>query len=189
MKREFLTVANLLSISRALLAIPFICVTLLPGAPMRAWAVAIVLLGIITDRLDGQLARARGEETEWGRILDPLSDKIAAATVALVLLRLGDLPLWFVVALLARDVLIFSGGMVIKATRGMILPSNVYGKWTIGIIGLLFLSELLQAPPAISQTLMVAAAVGLLVSFIIYVTRFVEVVGSPSDELRGHGNP
>ncbi|HUI64538.1 MAG TPA: CDP-alcohol phosphatidyltransferase family protein [Bacteroidota bacterium] len=179
MKREFLTLPNILSISRALLAIPFICVMLLPSAPMRAWGVAILVLGIVTDRLDGELARARKEETEWGRILDPLADKIAAATVALVLLRLAQLPLWFVIGLLGRDLLILCGGIYVKARRGLILPSNVYGKWTIGIIGLLFFSLMVEAPEGISTVLLFASASGLLVSFVAYVARFVEVIGSP----------
>jgi len=179
MKREFLTLPNILSIFRALLAIPFTGVMLLPSVPMRSWAVAILVLGIITDRLDGELARARKEETEWGRILDPLADKIAAATVALVLFRLSQLPLWFIVALLGRDLLILCGGILVKARRGLVLPSNVYGKWTIGIIGLLFFSLLVEAPEAISIVLLFASAAGLLISFVAYIVRFVEVIGPP----------
>src|SRR5271169_1227366 len=92
MKREFLTIANLLSIFRGLLSIPFALVMLVPADPMRFLALGFLLVGMLTDFLDGRIARARGEETEWGRILDPLADKVCVAVMALVLLRLGDLP-------------------------------------------------------------------------------------------------
>jgi len=129
MKREFLTISNLLSIFRALLSVPFALVMLLPDPPLRFWAVGILLAGMMTDKLDGDLARRRGEETEWGKILDPLADKVCVAVMALVLLKVGDFPLWFVLALLSRDMLIFLGGMYLKSTRGVVLPSNVAGKW------------------------------------------------------------
>ena len=129
MKREFLTVSNLLSIFRALLSIPFALVMLLPDPPLRSWAVVIVLVGMVTDKLDGDLARARGEETEWGRILDPLADKVCVGVMALVLLALGVFPLWFVLALVLRDLLILAGGIYLKSARGVVLPSNAAGKW------------------------------------------------------------
>jgi CDP-diacylglycerol--glycerol-3-phosphate 3-phosphatidyltransferase len=128
MKREFLTISNLLSIFRGLLSIPFALVMLVPADPMRFLALGILLIGMLTDFLDGRIARARGEETEWGKILDPLADKVCVAVMALVLLKLGDLPFWFVAALIARDLAILAGGVYIKSARGVVLPSNTAGK-------------------------------------------------------------
>ena len=176
MKREFLTISNLLRIFRALLSVPFALVMLLPDPPLRFWAVGILLAGMMTDKLDGELARRRGEETEWGKILDPLADKVCVAVMALVLLKVGDFPLWFVLALLSRDMLIFLGGMYLKSTRGVVLPSNVAGKWAATFIAFTILIILLNMIREMQWIMLAACAAGLLVSFVMYIARFLHVV-------------
>jgi CDP-diacylglycerol--glycerol-3-phosphate 3-phosphatidyltransferase len=176
MKREFLTVSNLLSISRALLSIPFALVMLLPADPLRFWATGILLLGALTDKLDGDIARWRNEVTEWGKILDPLADKICVTVMSLVLLKLGDMPLWFVAALLSRDILILAGGMYLKSRRGVVLPSNLTGKWTATIIALTILMLLMNVLPEAKPILLAACTAGLVVSFALYIARFLGVL-------------
>ena len=111
---RFLTVSNLLSILRALLIAPFACVALsdIPGA--RLWACLIIALAALTDRLDGLLARKMHTVTEWGKILDPLADKLAVAAGRSCFSKLGAIPLWFVICLIARDILIFCGGLFLR---------------------------------------------------------------------------
>lgn len=146
MRREFWTVSNVLSLTRPLLAIGFAAVMLsgLPSA--RTWGAVIVILTGLTDRYDGILARKLNQVTEWGKILDPLADKIAAAIAALVLLRLGDLPLWFLVVLITRDLLILAGGLYLKVTRKLVLGSNETGKWSMAVIALTFFILVLGGP-------------------------------------------
>lgn len=176
MKREFLTVSNLLSIFRALLSIPFALVMLLPDHPLRFWAAGILLAGMATDKLDGDLARSRGEETEWGRILDPLADKVCVAVMALVLLAVGVFPLWFVLALVARDLLILAGGIYLKTARGLVLSSNAAGKWAAAFIAFTIFIMLLDLFPEVHRILLAACAAGLLLSFVMYIVRFLEIV-------------
>jgi CDP-diacylglycerol--glycerol-3-phosphate 3-phosphatidyltransferase len=179
MKREFLTLSNLLSIFRALLSVPFALVMLLPDAPLRFWAAGILLTGAATDRLDGDLARRRGEETEWGKILDPLADKICVTVMALVLLKLGDMPLWFVGAVVARDLLILAGGTYIKAKRGVVLPSNIAGKWTAALIALTIFTILLNILPGVQPVMLLVCGAGLLLSLVLYGARFVQTLNAP----------
>ena len=176
MRRKFLTPSNILSLTRALLVIPFalIMFSSLPSA--RLWGGVIVVLAALTDRYDGILARRYGQETEWGRILDPLADKLGVAAVALVLLALGDIPLWYVLALLARDALIFAGGMVIKVRSGVVLPSHPVGKVAVGIIVLALFVLVISGPSLLATILIWASVVFLLLSFGIYATRFVEEI-------------
>jgi CDP-diacylglycerol--glycerol-3-phosphate 3-phosphatidyltransferase len=176
MKREFLTISNLLSIFRATLSIPFALVMLLPDRPLRYLAAGILFVGAVTDKLDGDIARMRHEETEWGRILDPLADKICVIVMALVLLKLGDLPFWFVAALIARDLLILAGGMYLRSTRGVVLPSNMTGKWTATIIAFTILILLLNLFPSVQWVFLGACVIGLAVSFVLYVGRFLHVL-------------
>ncbi len=174
MRREFVTPSNILSLSRLVLAIPFALVMLSSLPSARIWGAIILVVGGLTDRYDGILARRYGQETELGRILDPMADKIGLATAALVLLALGDIPLWFVIALLARDLLIFAGGMMIKARSGVILPSHLAGKIAVGIVSLTFFVIVLGGPSALA-TILIWVCVGLLVwSFVVYAARFVQ---------------
>ena len=176
MRREFLTPSNVLSLIRAALAIPFALIMLSPLPSARIWGAAIMVVGALTDRYDGILARRWGQETEWGRILDPLADKIGVATVALVLLALHEIPLWYVVALLARDLLIFAGGMVIKIRSGVVLPSHPIGKVAVGIISLALFLLVIQGPSLASTILIWASVVLLLLSFGTYAARFFEEI-------------
>ncbi|HUI09778.1 MAG TPA: CDP-alcohol phosphatidyltransferase family protein [Bacteroidota bacterium] len=176
MKREFLTLPNLLSIFRAFLAVPFTLVMLLPDEPLRLAAAGIVALGMVTDKLDGDIARARGQETEWGRILDPLADKICVAVMALVLMKLGDLPVGFVGALLGRDLLILAGGLYIKKRRGIVVPSNAAGKWTVTAIAVTMLVAILGVLASVRPWLIAVCVAGLAVSLVMYGARFIQIL-------------
>jgi len=179
MKRDILTVPNLLSAVRLLLAIPFAAVTLsdLPGA--RLWGAAILLLGALTDKLDGVLARRLSQESEWGRILDPLADKVGVAVMGLVLLSLGDIPLWFLAFILLRDLLILAGGLLLKARRGVVLPSNTAGKWAVTVVSITMLAALVGVPPRIVNGFVGASTAILAVSAWLYMQRYLEVIRQP----------
>jgi CDP-diacylglycerol--glycerol-3-phosphate 3-phosphatidyltransferase len=184
---RFLTSSNLLSILRAFLIIPFVAVMLsaLPNA--RLWGCLIIALAALTDKLDGVLARRFNEITEWGKILDPLADKIGVAAVALVLLWLGEIPLWFVVALLVRDLLIFAGGVYVKARYGIVSASNLLGKWTIGIVSIALFAGVLHLGFPWMDLLIAASTVMLVVSLASYSQRFVTILKEQHDG--AYGNP
>jgi len=173
---KFFTISNLLSISRALLAFPFTIVMLSSVPSARTWGAAIMCLAALTDKLDGVLARKYGQITEWGKILDPLADKIGVAAVALVLVYLNDIPLWFVVGLGARDVLILVGGIQLKSRRGIVLPSNEVGKWAVGVVSLALFTALIGIQSVILDVLIWASVVMLGLSLYLYVRRFVDVI-------------
>ena len=188
MKRELATPSNLLSIARALLVIPFALVMLLPAEPLRIWGAVLIVAAMVTDKLDGVLARRYHQETEWGRILDPLADKIGVAAVALVLLILHDIPLWLFIALVARDVLIFTGGLIVKLRKGVVLPSNAVGKWTVGVIGGTLMLRMLGVSVSFTDWLFGACLAMLFVSLVMYALRYVKIMSS-SGEPAPHGTP
>lgn len=173
---RFLTLSNLLSIVRIVLAVPFALV-MLSGVPSaRLWGGIIMVAAALTDRYDGILARKFGQTTEWGKILDPVADKIGVAVVAVVLLVLGNIPPWFVAVLLIRDVLIFSGGMYLRAKKGVVLQSNETGKWTVGIVALTLFLMVLNAQSVVVNIFMWAGIVLLTVSFSFYLGRFMDTI-------------
>lgn len=179
---RFFTVSNVLSLLRVALVVPFVFIMLGEGGSSRLWGAALMVVAGLTDKLDGMLARKYHQITEWGKILDPLADKIAIGAVVLVLLVLDAIPLWFVVVILARDVLILVGGIYLKARRGVVLPSNEAGKWAVGVIALTLFLAVLGVSGVVLDLLIGASLVMLALSSVLYVTRFIKLIRTRSME-------
>lgn len=99
-------VANGLTVLRLLL-VPVFGWLLLWGdgqdAATRWWAFGVFTVAMITDRIDGDIARSRGLITDFGKVADPIADK-ALVTMALVGLSLiGDIPWWITVVIVVRE--------------------------------------------------------------------------------------
>lgn len=107
---RLLTAPNVLSVLR-LAALPWVFVDLVTGHLARALAVAFVFGA--TDWLDGYLARRLGQVSRLGQLLDPIADRTLIAVVGLGFIINGVMPVWAVVIVLARDVLILVGGSVL----------------------------------------------------------------------------
>jgi CDP-diacylglycerol--glycerol-3-phosphate 3-phosphatidyltransferase len=113
--------ADGLTLGRAVIGLPLL-LALMAGQPWLGWA--LLLLGGITDWVDGVLARRAGGGSVWGARLDPLTDKILISAPLLWLGAAGTLPLWAVWLLLARELLI-SGW---RAGQGSGGPASLSGK-------------------------------------------------------------
>lgn len=107
---QVFTVANVLSFLR-LAALPIIYLDLVSGR----WLRALVLLAVFsaTDWLDGYLARRLGQVTRLGKLLDPISDRLLFLVVGVGYVVAGLLPLWAVLLLLVRDLIVVSVGAVL----------------------------------------------------------------------------
>ncbi|MBX2992737.1 MAG: CDP-alcohol phosphatidyltransferase family protein [Bacteroidetes bacterium] len=176
---RFFTVSNLLSICRAVLAVPFAMVMLSDIPDKTLWGILILAVAALTDKLDGALARKYNEITEWGKILDPLADKIGIGVVAVVLVMLGLVPLWFVLVLFGRDLLILAGGLYLKKYTSIVPQSNLLGKWTIGILALMMVCALMEWSIATEIFLWTSVAM-LVASLGMYLSRFLEIVKASS---------
>ncbi len=171
------TSSNLLSLSRAVLAVPIGWLLLSDTGTSRWIAAGLIVVAAATDFLDGFLARRLLQVTDLGRIIDPAADKFAAGVVALILTVEGRLPLWFLVGVIARDGLILAGGAYIRKSRGVVLQSNWPGKTAMGILALLIFLVVLDLPALqlYAAVLLYVSAGLLMISFVIYTLRFVEV--------------
>ena len=136
MKENPWTVSNVLSASRIFLMAPVVYFFLSPMEHNREYAVLFTLLAVTTDALDGYFARLFHQESELGKIIDPLADKIGVGIVVVLLLIFGDIPLWFALLVLCRDILIFLGGLYIQKRTGIILASNMAGKFAVSFVAL-----------------------------------------------------
>lgn len=174
--QKFLTISNILSISRALLTIPF-AVIMLSDAPHAVWwGLFILAVAGLTDKFDGVLARRYNEITEWGKILDPLADKIGIAVVAIILVRLDQIPLWLLLAIVGRDLLILSGGIYLKQKRGVVEQSNILGKWTIGVLAVTMALAMLRIRGVWMECALWLSVVMLIASLGMYSLTFIRLV-------------
>lgn len=149
-----MNIANKITTFR-FLVIPFFVGAILYYSPQRDYlrfvALAIFMLAVLSDGLDGFVARKRKEQTKAGSILDPLADKLLL-TVSLICIFAKEnfpgginLPLWFIVLAISRDFLIVIGSAVIYITHSdfPIIPSKT-GKLTTVFQMLTVISILLQ---------------------------------------------
>lgn len=129
-----LTASNLLSIARMLIA-PWMYLLISEGNNHEKVYV-VALFAYISDLLDGYLARSRNEITEWGKVLDPLADKIFIAAVCLGMISSGQLSIWYIAVVLGRDMLIIIAGLFFAKKADYVPPSTYVGKATVVTIGL-----------------------------------------------------
>ena len=120
-----LTVPNLLSLSR-ILVLPLVHLDIVAGRYGRALTV-LVLIGA-SDWLDGFLARVLDQRTRLGAILDPIGDRLVFVAVGIALVRSDLLPLWVLVVLLAREVVVLLVGLVLLRLRQGIPETSRLGK-------------------------------------------------------------
>lgn len=172
------TLSNGLSFLRVLLVYPITLCLLSEDHSHRITAAALIVLAGATDFLDGLLARRLDQVSDLGKIIDPIADKIGIGAVAVVLGVSGAIPAWFLAAVLLRDVLIFTGGMVVQRSKGIILQSTMTGKWAAGLIAAYILIVVIDQPSLsiVRDLLEAAAALLMLASLIIYGRRFVAVM-------------
>ncbi len=81
----------------------------------------------ITDTLDGHIARSRGLVTNFGKLMDPLADKILVMAAMLCFVQIGACPAWIVIVILAREFLVTSLRLI-AAGEGIVIAADVFGK-------------------------------------------------------------
>lgn len=120
---------NKLTLGRVFLAFLFLAVLVLNFPFSKNLALAIFILAAVTDWYDGELARRYQMVTDFGKLMDPLADKIlsAAALIAFIDVEPLRVPAWMVVIVIAREFAI-SGMRTLAASQGIILAAARSGK-------------------------------------------------------------
>lgn len=128
------SMANLITIVRLIL-VPVFFAVLIGGDGERSRLAAFVIYAIAgsTDWIDGQLARRTHTVTQFGKIVDPLVDRLLLAAGVLGLYLIGELPLWLPVVLVLRDVYLLYGAFVLEKYH-VILPVTYIGKLTTAVL-------------------------------------------------------
>lgn len=175
----FWTFPNALTLMRLVLILPITYLILVEGS--LVWITMLVVTALATDYFDGRLARWSHTVSDWGKVLDPLVDKLGAAMVVMALTMRGSLPEWFFIGIAARDFIIFGGGVIIRARTGQIVMSLMSGKIAVTGISLTVLAALLQADLPVMRFLIHGTSALLAWSLIRYIIRFTVLVRRAPD--------
>lgn len=122
---------NIITIFRLFL-IPILLFLIFSTAPKhKVYALGIFILAALTDWLDGYVARVTNQITDFGRVADPLVDRIFIATtlISLFLVR-GIPPLWALAVIIGRDLTLIVGYKLLEARRKIRIPVTDLGKLT-----------------------------------------------------------
>lgn len=181
-KREYLpqvsfwTLSNSISVLRIALVVPLVWF-LITDRLLLAFYTGI--FAYLTDIADGYLARLRNEISEWGKIIDPLADKVFVGTGAVLMAWLNIVPLWFFACVAARDIIILVAGLWAKSKTGVVLPSNYTGKAAVVVVAFSMGSVLANAPVEIQYWSRIFATIMMGVSLASYGVRFYKDVIVP----------
>ncbi len=119
--------ANRLTLSRLLLTVLFVAALNSQWQYGRTCALLIFLIAGATDFIDGEIARRYEWVTNFGKLMDPLVDKIMMAAAFISLVPLKAIPAWAATTVVARDFLI-TGLRMMASSKGHVLPAERLGK-------------------------------------------------------------
>ncbi|WP_262401867.1 CDP-diacylglycerol--glycerol-3-phosphate 3-phosphatidyltransferase [Actinomadura sp. CNU-125] len=119
-------IANLLTLLRIALVPLFLWVLFQEGTGWRLAAFAVFAVASITDKIDGDIARARGLVTDFGKIADPIADKALTGAALISLSILGELWWWVTAAIIVREIGITLLRLVV--IRYGVIPASKGGK-------------------------------------------------------------
>ena len=118
---------NKLTVGRIIL-VPFFVAAMLIDFPLHHLvALIIFVIASLTDMLDGKIARKNNLITVFGKLLDPLADKMLTTAALLAFMREGWCSIWIVMIVLTREFAV-AGVRLIATAQGIVIPANYWGK-------------------------------------------------------------
>lgn len=175
-KQTLFTWSNFISFTRILVALPIVYLHYVNGQQITWLITVLVIYGILSDYLDGFLARYTNEVSEWGKVLDPVADKFCAFILFFYAVYIGIIPLWFFILEIARDLVIMAGSLYIRKLRGKVAMAVMSGKISVNVLGLYWLSAFFYPGATAAHQYLMGASLALMIfSFFDYLHRFNEI--------------
>lgn len=123
-----MNLANKLTILRIILVPIFLVLIEIKGIPYGGIiATAVFIIASLTDKLDGYIARSRNQITRFGKLMDPLADKLLVSAALITLVEVHILPAWVTVIIIAREFAV-TGLRSLAAADGIVLAASWWGK-------------------------------------------------------------
>jgi len=120
--------ANVITFSRVLLAPVFLVFLVRNSTVDHAIALGVFAAAVSTDLLDGYLARRLRCVSDFGKLADPLADKLIVLTGLISFVATGDAPLWIVLVIVGRE-LLMTGFRLLAAIKGIYIYASLLAKW------------------------------------------------------------
>ncbi|MDR3365293.1 MAG: CDP-diacylglycerol--glycerol-3-phosphate 3-phosphatidyltransferase [Clostridiales Family XIII bacterium] len=159
---------NFLTLIRMALVPVFIVLFYFGQTGSRAFcllAFAVFAIASATDALDGHIARKHGLITNFGKLMDPLADKVLTTSAFIVFVDVGIVPAWMVVVILAREFAI-TGLRGVAAAEGVVIAAGFSGKlktiFQMLAICLILLDSAIGNGPATHSLWLVVSVAGLI---------------------------
>ena len=156
----------------------FFMLTDFAGDASKWIALVLFCLASLTDMLDGKIARARNLVTNFGKLMDPLADKLLVCSAMICLIPAGRLPAWVVIVIIAREFII-SGFRLVAADSGIVIAASYWGKFkTVSqmFMVIVLIADLGGVFDTVGTVLIWIALILTVVSLIDYIAKNVEVL-------------
>jgi CDP-diacylglycerol--glycerol-3-phosphate 3-phosphatidyltransferase len=123
-----MNLANKLTMMRMILVPVFLVFIAIKAIPYGTVLATIVfIIASITDKLDGYIARSRNQITSFGKLMDPLADKLLVTAALVSLVEYQLIPTWVAMIIIAREFLV-TGLRSLAASEGIVLAASIWGK-------------------------------------------------------------
>ena len=142
-------------------------------------AILVFLIATATDNLDGHLARKYNQVTTFGKLMDPLADKLLVCSAMICLIETGKLQAWIVLIIIAREFII-SGFRLVASDNGIVIAASYWGKFkTVSHMAMIILLILDIQNPIMQTITTVVVWIGLIltvVSLLDYIVKNKQVL-------------
>lgn len=187
-------IANYLTVLRIVMVPVFLVLLLADGGgdvALRLWAFVVFVLAMVTDAVDGHLARSRNLITDFGKIADPIADKALMAAALIGLALIGELPWWVPTVILVRELGITLLRFIV--IRYGVMPASKGGKLktilqtvTVSLFLVLYpLVQVLGLGATATLVLLVAAWVLMTATIVVTIVTGVDYVAKAVQLVRG----
>lgn len=170
---RILTWSNTISFTRILVAFPVVYLHYQNNFQVDNAILILIAYGVISDYLDGFIARKTNTISELGKMIDPIADKLCALVLFIYTVWIGWIPLWFLILAVIRDVLIMLGSYYIKKKYDKVAMAIMSGKISVNVLALYWISVFFFPEAQSTHMFLMACSVTLMViSWIDYFNRY-----------------
>ena len=185
---RYFTLANIISMLRIVLTIPAVW---LFATDKWEWGLVILGICVISDWLDGFIARKTHEVSDFGKFIDPVADKVVAAGMIVLMVIRMDFPLWFLIVLTVRDASIFIMKRIFYNRYKIVNGANIAGKLFIlflTIAGVLWLLEFYLGVNLYAIYVLYISTLLMLISWVVYGVQSAKLFRSKKAEAGSRNN-
>lgn len=136
-------------------------------------AVFLFLLAGLTDLLDGYIARKYNLITSWGKLADPLADKLMQITALIILVIKDRVPSLILFIVAAKEAFMIAGSVLLYKRDNFVVSANWYGKFATVAFNFAIVMLIFRAP--FRYVFMIIAVIATLFAFIMYIISFNQI--------------